>query len=348
MIRPTLGLFLVASVTMLSAGSCLGESPHRGGTLTQLVEAEPNTLDCHAGGTSYVLELLAPHYSTLLRFDADHYPKIEGDVAQSWTVSSDRLTYTFKLRPNVLFHDGTPLTAEDIKATYDRLRNPPPGVTSVRQGQFKDISAIDVVDPLTISFRLSQPNDSMPVTFASPWNCIYSAKKLSEDAKFPETHVLGTGPFVFIEYEKGSHFLAKRFDRYFRQGEPYLDEYRSIFVSGAGVVSALAGGQADATFLYVAPPDVERIKAARGDRTRFETAPLNVFQFVTLNTKKAPLDDVRVRRALNLAIDRRLGEKELSRITILRNFGSIMPPSSAFALTPRMPVSPANFRCSMI
>jgi peptide/nickel transport system substrate-binding protein len=334
-------LLLVGALVAMQVGAAFGQMPQRGGTLTTVVESEPNTLDCHAAATSFVLQVLSQHYSTLLRFDPDNYPKIEGDVADTWSVSPDGLTYTFKLRHGVLFHDGSTLTAEDVKATYDRLRDPPQGVISARKGQFSDLTKIDVQDPWTIVFTLAKRNDAMLIAFASPWNCLYSAKKLAADPKFPEANVMGTGPFVFGEYVKGSYWLAKRFDRYFRSGKPYLDEIKSVFMSGPAVINALAGGQVDSTFFLIAPPDVERIKAARGDRTAFQSAQLNVFQFVTLNTKRKPFDDVRVRRALNLAIDRRQGEKDLSKITILKDFGSIIPPGAALALTPeeivRMP-----------
>ncbi|MFC7555513.1 ABC transporter substrate-binding protein [Pseudoroseomonas wenyumeiae] len=89
--------------------------------------AEPPTYDLHATGTFAVMHRVAPHYSTLLRYEPGNYPNIVGDVAQSWTVAEDRLTYTFKLHPNVKFHDGTALTSEDVKASYDRMRAPPEG-----------------------------------------------------------------------------------------------------------------------------------------------------------------------------------------------------------------------------
>ena len=73
-----------------------------------------------------VLHPIAPHYSTLLKFDTANYPQVEGDLAKSWTVSPDKLTYTFKLRPNVLFHDGSRLTSEDVKASWERITRPSP------------------------------------------------------------------------------------------------------------------------------------------------------------------------------------------------------------------------------
>ncbi len=89
--------------------------------------------DCHSWTTFTAMQPLAPHYSTLLKFDTPNYPQVTGDLAASWEVAPDGLTYTFRLKPDITFHDGSPLTATDVKASYDRLRAPPPGVISVRQ-----------------------------------------------------------------------------------------------------------------------------------------------------------------------------------------------------------------------
>ena len=99
--------------------------PKRGGVLNFAVDAEPPNYDCHANVSFATLHPIAPHYSTLLKFDTANYPRVEGDLAESWAVSPDRLTYIFKLHPNVLFHDGSRLTSEDVKASYERIVRPP-------------------------------------------------------------------------------------------------------------------------------------------------------------------------------------------------------------------------------
>ena len=253
--------------------------------------------------------------------------------AQSWTTAPDGLTYTFKLNPDVHFHDGSVLTSADVKASFERQRNPPEGVAMPRKPTFSDIASIETPDPLTIVFKLSQPNAAFLNVLASPWNCIYSAKKLAEDPKFPATNVMGSGPFVFVDYIKGAQWTSKRFDNYFRKGLPYLDGIKAIPLQGAGVVNAVAGGQVDAETRFVSPPERDRIKAQRGDKITFQSVIMNVFVFATINTQHKPLDDLRVRQALNLAIDRVDGEAALSKITALKGFGGVMRPSSEFALT---------------
>src|SRR5262249_60488673 len=141
--------------------------------------ADPENYDCHANISFAFLPPIAPHYSTLLKFDAPNYPQIIGDLAESWSVSPDRLTYTFKLRPNVLFHDGSKLTSADVKASYERIIRPPPGVVSSRKVDYAAISGIDTPDPLTVVFRLYWPDAAMLANFASPWSCIYTCAKLT-------------------------------------------------------------------------------------------------------------------------------------------------------------------------
>jgi peptide/nickel transport system substrate-binding protein len=198
-------------------------SPQRGGILPFAVDAEPPNYDCHANFSFVLIHVVAPHYSTLLKFDTANYPQVVGDLAESWTVSPDRRTYTFKLRPNVLFHDGSKLTSADVKASYERIIHPPQGVLSVRRADYAAITSIDTPDPLTVVFHLQWPDAAMLANFASPWNCVYSAAKLAEDPNFPKTHILGTGPFVFVEHVKGDHWSGKRWEKYFQPGKPYLD-----------------------------------------------------------------------------------------------------------------------------
>ena len=113
------------------------QTPKPGGTLTFAVSAEPPNYDCHAQTSFAFLHPVRPHYSTLLKFDTANYPKVVGDLAESWTVSPDGLTYTFKLRRNVKFHDGSALTSEDIKATYDRLQEAAAGRAVAARGDLQ-------------------------------------------------------------------------------------------------------------------------------------------------------------------------------------------------------------------
>src|SRR6187399_201921 len=113
------------AVGLLAFACVAAETPVAGGLLKFAVGAEPPNYDCHAQSSFAFIHPVRPHYSTLLKFDTAKYPAIKGDLAESWTVSKDGLTYTFKLRKGVKFHDGSDFASADIKATYERIINPP-------------------------------------------------------------------------------------------------------------------------------------------------------------------------------------------------------------------------------
>ena len=153
------GLHVLAVVlAVLATSGHLGASepaPKSGGILEFAVTVELENYDCHANTSFAFLHPIAPHYSTLLKFDAANYPEVVGDLAESWSISPDRLTYSFKLHPNILFHDGSKLSSADVKASYERIIHPPPGVVSARQVDYVAISRIETPDPRTIVFKLA-------------------------------------------------------------------------------------------------------------------------------------------------------------------------------------------------
>jgi peptide/nickel transport system substrate-binding protein len=326
----------LGAVTILVAPSALATgveaAPKQGGVLNFAVVAEPPNYDCHANTSFAFIHPAAPHYSTLLKFDGASYPRIIGDLAKSWTVAPDGLTYTFRLQDGVKFHDGTALTSEDVKASYERIAKPPQGVLSVRKAMYADIASIETPDPHTVVFQLKGPNASMLASFASPFDCIYSAAKLKVNPKYPETEVMGSGAFTFVKHEKGSFWEGKRFEGYFRKGQPYLDGYKAYFVKSAGVVPGMLGGQFDAEFRSRNPSEREQILAKMKDQVTVKDGPWTGSVMIVFNTKKKPFDDIRVRQALTMAIDRWGGSQALSKISILKHVGGIMRPGFDMAL----------------
>ncbi|MCK6449613.1 MAG: ABC transporter substrate-binding protein [Alphaproteobacteria bacterium] len=328
-LAPAIALALAAAV--LAGSVAAQEQPRKGGTLIYAVNSDPPSYECINTTTFAAVQTLNPHYSQLLKFDPDNYPKVKGDVAESWAVAADGLTYTFKLRGDVKFHDGTTLTSEDVKASYERIRNPPAGVVSVRKADYADITAIEAPDPRTVVFKLAKPSASMLANFASAWNCIFSAAKLKSDPEYPKNRIMGSGPFKFVEHVKGSHWVGVRNEDYFDKGKPYLDGFRAVFIKGAPMINALQGGQIMAEFRGVSPAERDRLKQALGDKIVVSEIPWVCKFDVFFNTKKDPYSDIRVRRALSLAIDRWTGAEALSRTAFVRAVGGVLRPGYPLA-----------------
>jgi peptide/nickel transport system substrate-binding protein len=330
--RQFLRLLGTLPAALALTGRAAAATPEHGGILKFAVTVEPKDYDCTDNTAFALIDAIAPEYSTLLKFDTADYPQIVGDLAQSWTVSPDRRTYTFKLKPDVLFHDGTTLTAADVRASYERIIDPPPGLTSPRKIDYAAIARIDTPDPRTLVFHLRWPDAAMLANFASPWNCIYSAAKLAQDPLYPKTHVLGTGPFVFVEHVKGKYWIAKRWDKYFEPGKPYLDGFKADFIPANQVMAAYKSGRIMAEFRGVTPVQRDELVHSLGNRVAVQESPWLANLLVVFNTRRPPFNDARVRRALSLAIDRWGAAQQLKHTTFLRYVGGLMRPGSSWAM----------------
>ena len=319
----------VAAVAFVSV-SAAQEQPRRGGEFIFAVGGEPDTTDCHAATNFAVIHHLAPHYSTLVKFNAPKYPEIVGDVAKEWAVSPDGKTYTFKLVQPIRFHDGSALTSADVKASFDRIKTPVAGARSARRDHFADVASVEAPAPDTVVFRLNNPNPAFMTYLAAPFNCIYSAAKLAQDPRYPEKEVMGSGPFVFGERVRGSHWTGKRFDGYFRAGLPHLDGFRATTMSGAAMLNAIQGGQVMAEFRGISPAEKARVA---GPKVTFQEAPWLSGLILSFNIEQKPFDDVRVRRALSLALDRFGSAASLARVSQVMSTGSLLRPGYAYAPT---------------
>jgi len=345
--RPTIGLALVLSILLAACaqnaprtaatGAPTGgaaEQPRAGGQLVFIVSAEPPSFDGHKETTFAMLHPTAPHYSLLLRFDPADLTKVIPDVAAAMPeVSADKLTYTVKLRDNVKFHDQTVLTSEDVLATYNKIIFPPAGTTSPRKGAYAAVDSMSAPDPKTVVFKLKYPSASFLTNLASPWNFIYSAAKLKTDIKFYEKAIMGTGPFEFASYEKGSAWTGRKFKDYFLQGRPYLDGFRAVFIADANAQkNAIQGQQALVEFRGFTPQQRDDLSRALPNNLAIQEAPWICVNYVSFNTTQKPFDDPRVRRALSLGIDRWAGSEALSKITIVKDVGGLMRPKGPFAM----------------
>jgi len=310
------------------------EKPRYGGELVFAVDAEPPSLDAHRETTFALLHPFAPFYSTLLKIDPNKYPNVVGDLAESWTVSSDGLVYEFKLRDGVKFHDGTALTARDVVATYRKIIFPPQGVISARKALYAAVESIEAPDTRTVRFKLKYPSASMLTAgFASPWNWIYKAEIIEKDPRWYEKNVLGTGAFKFVEYVPGSHVVGRKNEDYFIKGRPYLDGFRAVFMTDrAAMVAAIRSGQVLVNFRTVFPTERDDLVRALGDKVVVQESSWIGTITLVINSERKPFDDPRVRRALTLAIDRWGGADYLSRFSWFKHVGGLMRPGGPFAM----------------
>ena len=313
------------------------DKPRSGGELVFVVPAEPPTYDGHREGTFALVHPSAPHYNTLLRIDPTDRTgtKVVADLGESWTISQDGRTYTIKLRRGVKFHDGAEMTSRDVKASYDRIIWPPTNVMSFRRGQYVDVEAVETPDPYTVVFRLKWPSGSFLNLLASPFSWIYKADILAKDQKWYEKNVMGTGPFLFVEHVRGSHWVGKKNPNYWDKGKPYLDGYRAIFMKdNSAQVAAVRAERAHIQFRGFTPAERDAIVSSLGSRVTVQESPWACRALVAPNHEKKPWDDKRARRALTLALDRYQGAQALSKIAIVKHVAGALVPGTPFAAAP--------------
>jgi peptide/nickel transport system substrate-binding protein len=321
--------------------------PREGGTLTFVVPGEPPSYDAHREETFALIHPAAPHYSTLLRIDPldPTGTRVVGDLATSWAVSADKRTYVLKLRRGVKFHDGSEMTSRDVRATYEKIINPPPGVTSARKGEYLQIETVQAPEPYIVAFKLKWPSPSFIHSLASPWNWIYKADILERDVRWYEKNIMGTGPFVFVEHVKGTRWVGRRNPEYWDRGKPYLDGYQALFVrDDAAQASAIRSGRADIQFRGFSPAQRDDIVRALGEKITVQESPWNCGLLVAINHEKEPFGDRRVRRALSLGLDRHAAAGALSRTAIVREVAGVQVPGTLLATPPAELMKLAGYR----
>jgi peptide/nickel transport system substrate-binding protein len=310
------------------------EKPHYGGILNVAQAGDPPSLDMHQETTFMVVIPMSPVYNTLVMFDPHGYPTIIGDLAKSWTVSDDHMTYTFTLHEGVKFHDGSELTSADVKATWDRIVWPPEGVVSHRRSLFEAVKSIEAPDRNTVVFRLHYPSASFMSMLAGPHNFIFAKKYLDQDAQYYKNHSVGTGPFKLKNYVRGSYIELERNPNYWKKGLPYLDGVKYFIIKDTSArATALRSGRVDVEFRGFPPADAENIKEQRSDEVVLGRPKAISNWGVAINTDKKPFDDERVRKALTLAIDRYDLVKTLAPLASLETIGGLSHPDSQWALS---------------
>jgi peptide/nickel transport system substrate-binding protein len=273
---------------------------HQGGSLTIGSLVQPPGLDPFHQAAEARIAISVLMYQGLMYEDASGTPTPL--LAESMTVAPDGLTYTFHLRRNVRFHNGNPMTAADVKYSYDYIRDPRNG--SPGAGDFRDIESIDAPDDFTVVFHLSRPNASLPMTLGNKYGAVVPKDTFAApgaSARLNQQDV-GTGPFRLAGFEANSFLKLERFKNYWEPGTPYLDQVTFLFLpNSASLLVALQGGRVGLALLS-RPNDIAQVKSKPG--ITITTWPSLVQKSLDLDCAQPPLDDVRVRQAIALAIDK--------------------------------------------
>jgi len=313
--------------------------PKRGGTLTYMIPADaPPSFDGHRENTFATIHAVAPFYSVLIRANPDNPSDTTAFVCDVCTVVPEPddggRTYAFTIRGDVKFHDGSALSADDVAASWRHIVDPPDGVISARRGYYAMIDRVEAPDPRMVVFHLKYATAAFIPALADPYAFIYKKELLDRDPHWFEKNVLGSGPFRFKEYVLGQSISGMRNPDYYRPELPYLDGFTGVFADKQAVrVSAIRGDRAAIEFRGFPPATRDELVAALGDQIAVQESDWNCGNPITPNHKKKPFDDVRVRRALTLAIDRWHGAPAMSKISVMKTVGGVAFPGSPLAAT---------------
>ena len=208
-------------------------NPRRGGTLILGMAADPSTLNCGIESSQIVAMVTSNIYNGLLHMDEESNP--HPDLAQSWEISPDGLVYTFQLRDNVKWHDGQPLTSADVKFSFENLV----GKYNARGREaYRNIKAIETPNATTVKISLKKVYSPFLEILTAHDGCIMP-KHIYEGGdvfKNPRNNdqPIGSGPFKFKEWQKGSHVTLVRNENYFKKGRPFLDSVIYRIIPNAG------------------------------------------------------------------------------------------------------------------
>jgi peptide/nickel transport system substrate-binding protein len=288
---------LAVAVALLSlAAVAISPAAHAKDTLSVGMVLEPPGLDPTIGAASAIREVTyANLYQGLVHIDAAG--AVKPLLAKSWTVSPDGLTYTFALQPSVKFHDGTPFDCSIVKFSYDRAVAP--DSRNAQKGLFEPIASTSCPDPMTAVVTLKHPSANF--LFDMGWG---DAVMLAPNSAATDvTHPVGTGPFKFRQWVKGDRVELERNPDYWGPA-PKLSAVTFRFISDpSAATAAVMAGDIDAFPNFPAPEALDQIKSDK--RLTVQVGTTEGKTIMSLNDARPPFNDIRVRRALAMAIDRK-------------------------------------------
>ncbi len=287
------GATVTGSATV--AGSAASGTPKLGGAVVWAQELDPVSLDPHKTSNFSALQAFEHFYESLTMYD-EKLTVIPG-LAESWQ-NPDEKTYLFKLRPGVKFHDGSDFTADDVKYSLERLFDQ--ATAAPFKSWFDAITSIETPDKQTVKMNLKAPFAPLVANFAAMRGSAIIPKDAATKSNL-QLQAIGTGPFVLKEYMPESHFTLSKNKNYWDKGLPYLDDVTfKVLVDEDARVAGLRSGQIQ--YAYVSTEGAQRLTSEKSITVNQGKKAWLVAHF--MNTFRKPFDDVRVRQAISLAVNR--------------------------------------------
>ncbi|MCW3783647.1 ABC transporter substrate-binding protein [Defluviimonas salinarum] len=295
---------MMASTMLVRAGMAQ-ETPTKGGTLIiSQADGTPRVLNpAVQSGTGTGLPG-TKLFATPLRFDENWNP--QPYLAEAWEVSEDGLQVTLHLRENATFHDGVPITSDDVAFSIDVIKNNHPFKTMLAP-----VTSVDTPDPLTAVINLEHPHPTLILAMSGPLMSIIP-KHIYGDGQDLKTHprnsedVVGSGPFKLVEFQRDEHIILERYDGYWEDHLPHLDRIViRILPESSGRTIAMENGELQLTAFESEPTVIQQLQKADGVTiTNDGYGGIGPIDWLAMNTTRGPLQDKRVRQAIAYAIDK--------------------------------------------
>jgi peptide/nickel transport system substrate-binding protein len=297
----------IVAILTVSAAAAAAE-PKQGGILRIYHRDSPGSASIHEGATYSLNVPFMPVYNNLVVYDQNvaqnSMDTIVPDLAESWAWSADKKTLTFKLRQGVKWHDGKPFTSADVKCTFDMLmgKSQQKFRQNPRKSWYDQVVDVTTNGDFEASFNLKRPQPALLALLASGYTPVYPCHVSPGDMR---THPIGTGPFKFVEFKANESIKLTRNPDYFKKGLPHLDGIEfTIIPNRSTAMLAFVAGKFDMTFpTEVSIPLMKDIKT-QAPTAICEIEPNNVSTNIIVNSSNPPFDNLDIRRALALALDR--------------------------------------------